>query len=144
MADATPTVRRRPAWLFPRGAASAALLVAGIYCLLRGIGYLPVGGSTVENLPSGLSLLTNVIPIEGWGAAWAVVGVVVCIRSFSYNDALAWGVVVGMMVIWGLGYSVGWIMSVVDGAPNREWLSMSSYLGPAIIIGLLSAVTKRI
>lgn len=142
----TPTgdVTTRGGWgLFPRGLASVALLVAGIYCILRGVGYLPALSGGVEVLPSGLELLANVIPIGGWGAAWLVIGLISCVRSLSRDDSVAWGAIVGIMMIWGLGYSFGWIMSLAEGEPNREWLSMTSYLGPALIIALLTTRPRK-
>lgn len=121
-----------------------ALLVMGFYALTRGIAYLPAFGPLTARgaeFPQGLSILSNLFPIEVWAGIWIVVGIQAFIRAFSYSDSVAWGFLVGMMVIWGLGYGAGWVTSLAEGDANREWLSAISYLGPAVAISILTART---
>lgn len=121
------------------GARGAALLVAGAYCVARGIAYLPLG-SKPDVLPRGLELIANPpFTLEVWGGLWVVAGVLALVLAFQPRDAIAWGALTGMMTAWGFAYVVGWIESLVNGIESREWLTATTYLGPAAIIALLSS-----
>lgn len=121
------------------GLRGLALLVAGIYALTRALAYLPMSDYASGDLPRALEMLNTLIPIQAWGGIWLIASITCIMRAFSKNDSLVWGILVGLMVIWGLGYSYGWIESIAAGNPNREWVSSASYLGPALIIAVLSA-----
>lgn len=125
------------------GSRGAALLVAGAYCFARGIAYLPVFGDVPTSLPAGLELISAIISIEVWAGIWMIVGIGCCLRAFSTADAVAWGLLTGIMTAWGGAYALGWVISMWHGEPSREWLNMSTYLGPAIIIAILSIQRAR-
>ena len=125
------------------GSRGAALLVAGAYCFARGIAYLPVFGDVPSSLPAGLELISAVISIEVWAGIWMIVGVGCVLRAFSTSDAVAWGMLTGIMTAWGGAYVLGWVISLWHGEPSREWLNMSTYLGPTIIIAILSIQRAR-
>lgn len=125
------------------GSRGAALLVAGAYCFARGVAYLPIVGDVPTSLPAGLELISAVISIEVWAGIWMIVGIGCCLRAFSTADAVAWGLLTGIMTAWGAAYALGWGMALVSGHPSREWLNMSTYLGPAIIIAILSIPRAR-
>ncbi|MCT2085031.1 hypothetical protein M3D75_02775 [Microbacterium enclense] len=120
------------------GARGAALLVAGAYCVARGIAYLPLG-SKPDVLPRGLELIANPpFTLEVWGGLWAVAGLICLVLAFRVRDAIAWGALTGMMTAWGVAYLIGWFESLTLGVESREWLTATTYLGPAVIISLLS------
>lgn len=125
------------------GARGAALLVAGAYCFARGVAYLPIFGDVPTSLPAGLALISAVLSIEVWAGIWIIVGIGCCLRAFSTSDAVAWGLLTGIMTAWGAAYAIGWFSSIAVGEPSREWLNMSTYLGPAIIIAILSIPRAR-
>lgn len=121
------------------GARGVALLAAAAYCWARAIAYLPIT-DTPSELPAGLQLISSVIPLEVWAAAWLLVGVFAAVYAFRRPDYLAWGLVVGMMSAWAIGYVLGWFSSF--GSPagiSREWLNASTYGLPAVMLGLLSS-----
>jgi hypothetical protein len=125
------------------GSRGAALLVAGAYCFARGVAYLPILGEVPTSLPAGLELISAVVSIEVWAGIWMIVGIGCCLRAFSTSDAVAWGMLTGIMTAWGGAYALGWFISIAQGEPSREWLNMSTYLGPAIIIAILSIPRAR-
>ena len=120
------------------GLRGVALIVMGLYALTRAVAYLPMAGAGPEQLPRGLAILSEIIPIQAWGGVWLILGVTFILRAFTRNDSFAWGCATGIMVIWGLGYAFGWIDSLIVGNPNRDWIRAMSYIGPAVVIGLLS------
>lgn len=124
------------------GARGAALLVAAAYCLGRAIAYLPIGGR-VDKLPRGLELISTTIPIEAWGALWLAAACVCAVAAFRKQDAVGWGAITGIMTAWGVAYAYGWLESIVNGQESREWLNATTYLGPALIIALLSIWHSR-
>jgi hypothetical protein len=124
----------------PRG---AALLVGGAYCFARGVAYLPIFGEVPSQLPAGLQLISSTLSIEVWAGIWTIVGIGCILRAFTPNDGLAWGMLTGLMSAWGVAYGFGWISALVTGESSREWLNMTTYLGPAIIIALLSIWHSR-
>ncbi|MDQ1174157.1 hypothetical protein QE430_002464 [Microbacterium testaceum] len=125
------------------GSRGAALLVAGAYCFARGVAYLPIVGNVPTSLPAGLELISAVISIEVWAGIWMIVGIGCVLRAFSTADAIAWGLLTAIMTAWGAAYGLGWLIAVAGGQPSREWLNMSTYLGPAIIIAILSIPRAR-
>jgi hypothetical protein len=125
------------------GGRGAALLVAGAYCFARGVAYLPILGDVPTSLPAGLELISAAISIEVWAGIWMIVGIGCCLRAFSTADAVAWGLLTGIMTAWGAAYALGWIISLAHGEASREWLNMSTYLGPAVIIAILSIPRAR-
>lgn len=125
------------------GSRGAALLVAGAYCFARGVAYLPIVGNVPTSLPAGLELISAVISIEVWAGIWMIVGIGCVLRAFSKADAVAWGLLTAIMTAWGAAYGLGWLIAIAGGEPSREWLNMSTYLGPAIIIAILSIPRAR-
>lgn len=130
--------------VFPRGFRGVALLLAGGMAILRGLGYLPAFSMSPDQIPTGLESLTLVFPMEVWAGIWIMAGVQAIIRSFSRADEVAWGTIVGLMVVWGLGYSYGAVVSLIEGVPSREWLGTLSYLFVAAIFVLLLQHTKKV
>ncbi|MBN9210707.1 MAG: hypothetical protein BGO45_10560 [Microbacterium sp. 71-36] len=120
------------------GARGAALLVAGAYCVARGIAYLPLG-SKPDVLPRGLEMIASPpFTLETWAGLWVIAGLICLVLAFQPRDAIAWGALTGMMTAWGFAYLIGWGESLAYGRESREWLTATTYLGPAIIIAILS------
>lgn len=114
-----------------------AIFLLGLYCLIRGFAYLPISGNT--DLPKGLEVITSVIPIEGWGGIWLVVGMLCIVKAFSKFEGVAIPFATGLMAGWGCAYLIGWILTIGTEETSRGWLTASSYLIPAVVIGILSA-----
>lgn len=119
------------------GARGAALLIGGAYAFARGLAYLPLGGLP-DPLPRGLELISVIVPIDVWGALWVVTAIICAANAFRKSDSTGWGALVGMMTAWGVAYGYGWAEAIATGAESRAWLNVTAYLGPAIIIGVLS------
>lgn len=115
-----------------------AIGLLGFYSLARGIAYLPFF-SIFENLPRGIELISGIVPIEVWAGAWMAIGVVALIKAIIGKDGIAVPLVCGMMVAWGTAFFYGWMENMaVNGVINNDWFSASSYIIPAIVIGILS------
>ncbi|PPG36341.1 hypothetical protein [Rathayibacter sp. AY2B5] len=117
---------------FLNGNRGAALLLGGIYCLARGVAYLPIGGPPDE-LPIGLQLISANFPIAVWGGVWLTVAAGCIYRAFTRDDALAWGFLIGLMFGWGVAYLLGYTVSAVEHRPSRDWFSATAYILPALI-----------
>lgn len=114
-----------------------AIFLLGLYCLIRGIAYLPFAHPT--DVPKGIDLITKILPIEVWGGIWLTVGIICVIKSFLKTDGIAIPLATGLMAGWGFAYAYGWIDSLLLGDPSRGWLTASSYIIPALVIAILSA-----
>lgn len=119
-----------------------ALLVGGLFAITRGVAYLPIGINARDELPAGLQFIQGAITIEAWAGMWILIGLMCVFRAFSANDALAYGFLVGIMSSWGIAYFGGWVTSIIAGDPDRGWLTAGTYLGPALMVGLLSSKAK--
>ena len=115
-----------------------AIALLGIYCLIRGIAYLPFA-TTGENLPTGLDLMSQIIPISVWAGVWITAGVICIVKTFKKEEGIAIPLATGLMLGWGFFYGAGWVADLFVGENGRGWLTASSYMIPAIVIGILSA-----
>lgn len=114
-----------------------AIALLGLYCILRGIAYLPLAAP--NDTPQGVSLITEFLPLAAWGGIWLAIGIVCIIKTFTKTDGVAIPLATGLMAGWGAAYLYGWVDALIAGEPSRAWLTASSYLIPAIVIGILSA-----
>ncbi|RFA12174.1 hypothetical protein B7R22_17245 [Subtercola boreus] len=120
------------------GLRGAALLVAAVYCATRGIAYLPPLIPNASYVPGSLSLIANFVPLPVWGGVWILVALFCLVCAFRHDDWPAWAGLVGMMVLWGSSYLIGSFITWAAGDFGREWIGAGSYLGPAVIIAILS------
>lgn len=114
------------------------IAMLGTYTLLRGIAYLPFS-NIPPDLPSGLDKISTIIPIEFWAGIWIFIAVNCFIRTFTEEEGIAIPLVVGMMLLWGFSYGYGWATDFLNGEYTRFWITASTYIFPAIVIGILSA-----
>lgn len=114
-----------------------ALMIAGIYCIIRGIAYLPKLNS--GHLPKGLELISEYIPIEVWGGVWLSIGAFAILTVVLRRETkMAWSFIVGIMAAWGSAYLCGAGYEIFHHGTTRSWLTASSYLLPATVFALLS------
>lgn len=127
----------------PRG---SALLGLAVIALGHGVAYSPLTRPPF-GLPVGLRVIDTVIPLQVYAALWAIAGVVAVCAAFRSRrgrrrerlDHLAWGLAVGLLIVWGVSYLIGWSLYLLDvgaGADaGRSYLSGSLYLGVALLVG---------
>lgn len=115
-----------------------AIALLGLYCIARGIAYLPMF-NLFDETPRGIELISGIIPLEVWVGAWATVGVVAIIKAIIGKDGIALPLVCSMMIAWGTAFLYGWIENIVTiGETSTDWFSASSYIFPALAIAILS------
>lgn len=115
-----------------------ALILIGAYSLIRGIAYLPFARSS-DGLPRGLELLSQFFTIELWALVWISIGLFSIFSAITaYKNNVAWALSVSIMIAWGTAYGIGAVENLFNGESSREYLTATSYLMPAIVIGILS------
>ncbi len=118
------------------------LLLMAVLAYVRGYRYFPFGDSPTT-LPAGLELISSTLSISFWGWIWIITGVICTIWAFVKYDGLGWGAVVGMMILWGVAYVFGFVNGLITGEPSTEYVNMTTYLIPAIVIAYFSARDAR-
>ena len=86
-------------------------------------------------LPLGLDLMTRWIPMPVFALLWLLAGVTVLIEGARGRPG--WGAVggvMGMTMLWGNFYLVGFIVQVFDHIPSRSYISAIIYIGVALYI----------
>lgn len=130
----------------PRG---SVLLAGALIAAVHAIAYADVSGAVA--LPFGLAALGEVVPLAVYAALWAVAALLAGLGSWQtfarrqrdHFDAWGFGLVAGMLVIWGCTYLGGWIYAwVALGDPNRQWLLAVVYLSVAVMIGASARMTN--
>lgn len=115
-----------------------ALILIGVYSLIRGIAYLPFARSS-DGLPRGLELLSQFFTIELWALVWISIGLFSIFSAITaYKNNIAWALSVSIMIAWGSAYGIGAVENLFNGESSREYLTATSYLMPAFVIGILS------
>lgn len=115
-----------------------ALYVAGLFAVLRGIAYYPMA-TIPDKLPYGLELIEGFISINVWGTLWLIAGILIIASAyFRKYSRIAWGTTVGLMTGWGVAYLLGYFFNAWNGVMTRDWITATSYILPALIIGLLT------
>lgn len=112
-----------------------ALAVAALFCVSRGLAYLPLTAGP-DKLPTGLAVLGAFIPLPIWAVVWLGIAATCVIQIWTRTDKLAWALFTGIMAAWGATYLFGWIVILHSDHTSREWLTGLTYLCPAIIIML--------
>lgn len=115
------------------------IALLGFYCLIRGVAYLPITNNGPNGLPSGLDLISEIIPLEAWAGAWITVGIICIVKTFKKDEGIAVPLATGLMFGWGFFYLAGWFFDLYYGTDSRSWLTASSYIIPAMVIGIFSA-----
>lgn len=114
-----------------------ALILIGIYSIVRGLAYLPP--NKPEGLPGGLQLISEIITIEIWGSAWLLIGVFAIFSAIAYyKTSIAWALTVGIMLTWGSAFMIGAVIDLATNTPSRAYLSATSYILPGLVIAILS------
>lgn len=105
--------------------------LAGFTVAVIGYAYSPITPSPDE-LPAGLVIITEIIPLWVWGLPWAFAGAM-CIASSIMDLRPPWlarsaGITVAICLVWSLAYLAGWL--IVGG---RGWVSAAIYMFGALM-----------
>lgn len=124
------------------GGRSVMLLLMGLLAYVRGYRYFPFGDAPTT-LPAGLELLSSTLSISFWGWTWIAAGIVATVWAFIKYDGFGWGAVIGMMILWGVAYVFGFVNGLIIGEMNTEYVNMTTYIIPAIVIAYFTTRDAR-
>lgn len=95
--------------------------------------------------PAGLRILASGVPINVYGAAWALTAVLCVLAAFTDRarrqrdrlDLAAWGSIVTLLSVWTLAYLAGWIAHLAGWPPaegaGQSYLQAGIYFGAVFI-----------
>ena len=129
----------------PRG---SVLLAGAAIAAVHAGAYIDVDQGVT--LPSGLAALDAVVPLTVYAALWGVTAVLAGLgawqtfarRQRDHFDAWGFGMVAGMLTIWGCTYLAGWITALVNGDPGRQWVFAVIYLSVAVMVAASARMTN--
>lgn len=101
--------------------------IMGLVAVARGVGYI-----VPEGVPAGLQTLDHVAPLEWWGWAWALVGLVALAGALAGRVAVPLIAAAMINACWCLSYGSEWAYSWIAGAVSRDWITALSYLAQTV------------
>jgi hypothetical protein len=112
---------------------SKSLICVGFVALLHAYAYF-IAKHSPTPLPTGLALISEVIPVRFWATLWLIAGVG-AIWAALYKPIihhtpvknLFQSVMVAMFNLWGFAYLAGWLITF----QGRNWVIGGLYLGVA-------------
>lgn len=125
----------------PRG---SALLACALLAAVHALAYSPLTRPPL-GLPIGLRLMSTVIPLGVYAILWAVTAVLCAVAAFrskatrdERQRAARWafGAFSGLVTIWVLAYTAGWVLYVLglaDDGAARAYISAGLYGGVLIL-----------
>ena len=110
------------------------LVVAGTFCILRGLAYIDP-----PPVPPGLTTLGNVAPLGVWGWAWIAAGVIALASVRWRRWALALTPMLILSSLWAFSYTSEWAATVwLRGEDSRDWITGVSYAFQAASVLIVS------
>lgn len=84
---------------------------------------------------ASVRFISEVAPLWGWALLWLIVGVVCAIGAFSRKDQFAFSAAMGLKVLWGVIFTLGWLLAHVE----RGWVSGVIWLAFAGFVWLIGS-----
>lgn len=113
----------------PRG---SVLLAGMVVALGHAFAFFP----TPAFVPSGLEMAGQVVPLTIYAVLWLIAGLTAGIGALTRKgeqrdrfDAWGFGLLAGMLSLWGATYVLGWAIQSPEG--SRAWLAGILYLAVA-------------
>jgi hypothetical protein len=78
--------------------------------------------------------LASTLPLEVWGALWAIVGTLCFVFAFTQQDAPGYAAAMFIKVLWALVFLLGWAFADVE----RGYLSTAIWGAFAAVLALIS------
>ena len=119
---------------------SLVVLVAG--CVYIGIGITYFFAAPAESRQVSLALALWLMPLKGWGIAWALVGVLAVISSRWPPASETWGysALAGLSSLWSAFYALGVLAGLIPGLDGAPWQSLSGAFVWALVAFLWWAI----
>jgi hypothetical protein len=116
----------------PRG---SVLLAGMVVAFGHAIAFFP----SPAFLPSGLEMVGQIVPLSVYAGFWFVTSLVALFGATTQRgkqrdrlDAWGFGLLAGMLSLWGATYLLGWAVQMPEG--SRAWLVGILYLGVAWLV----------
>jgi hypothetical protein len=78
--------------------------------------------------------LASTLPLEAWGALWAIVGTLCFVFAFMQQDAPGYAAAMFIKVLWALVFLLGWAFADVE----RGYLSTAIWGAFAAVLSLIA------
>lgn len=115
---------------FDPGVKRVVLAAVGVLGIIRGLSYV-----NPPPTPAGLRTLDQIIPLEYWGWAWVIIGVLSVTGAFTTHYRLPFVPYLVITTLWGFSYLAEWGMDYfVRGVDSRDYVSAVSYAVQALLI----------
>lgn len=111
------------------GRRGAALLVLGIAWAALGYSYF---GVDVSSAGPGLYVVAQLLPLEVWGALWALSGAVALVTAFTRRNTAGFVSLTLLPFTWALNYFGAWLFDI----SARGWVlgAIFAALGSLVVI----------
>ena len=120
-----------PRWIEPR---YIGLLFASLGCLLFGTAYTPLSNVPAQ-LPPGLTILADYVPIWVFGGLWLLTGVAGVVTIVARRRGpIVFAGMVSMYTLWTAAYTAGWILG-----NERGWVAAGIFL---VMLGMVYSFTR--
>lgn len=107
----------------------------GSYLLFLAILDFVYGYSLLAAVNPALQKVNLFLPLEAWGIAWLIVGVICLVQAFAKLDRVAFSLAVTIKALWGLAFVFSWGFTTT--AP-LGWLSGVVWITFAIMTAIIS------
>lgn len=115
---------------FDPGVKRVVLAAVGILGTIRGLSYINPPAT-----PAGLRTLDQLIPLDYWGWAWFIIGVLSVLGAFTAHYRAPFVPLLVMTTLWGFSYFAEWAMDFFSrGVDSRDYVTAVSYAVQALLI----------
>ena len=115
---------------FDPGVKRVVLFAVGVLGVVRGVSYV-----NPPDVPSGLTTLDQLIPIEFWGWVWVAVGVFSMLAAFTKHYRIPFIPTMIISALWSFSYISEWAMNFFTrGVDSRDNITAVSYAVQALLI----------
>lgn len=115
---------------FDPGVKRLVLAAVGVLGIIRGLSYVDPPPT-----PAGLRTLVQLVPIECWGWAWVIIGVLSIVGAFTTHYRAPFVPFLIITTLWGFSYLAEWGMDYFTrGVDSRDYVSAVSYAVQSLLI----------
>lgn len=115
---------------FDPGVKRVVLAAVGALGIIRGLSYV-----NPPPTPEGLRTLDQLVPLEYWGWAWVIIGVLSMLGAFTRHYRVPFIPTMVISALWSFSYFAEWAMDFFSrGIDSRDYITAVSYAVQALLI----------
>lgn len=115
---------------FDPGVKRVVLFAVGVLGIVRGFSYVDPPPT-----PAGLRTLAQLLPLEFWGWAWVIIGVLSMLGAFTSHYRIPFIPTMIISTLWSFSYFAEWAMDFFSrGIDSRDYITAVSYAVQALLI----------